>query len=168
MRNKKSEQQSTRAQAHMVTSSTDPSGTVFRSAPNLPELNTVCADSDWWIDTGANNHFCTDSSWFSSYQVTGGGTVNMGNKAVSQIIGTGDVTLYLSSGKKLHLHNVHYIPNLRRNLLSGYQLVKCGYSLHFEAGIVVIKKGGNFIGKGFACDLDGLFVLKNLMLQMLF
>jgi hypothetical protein len=39
----------------------------------------VCHLPNWWIDTGANIHVCADISLFSSYQITGIGSVLMGN-----------------------------------------------------------------------------------------
>jgi hypothetical protein len=35
----------------------------------LPSTFSVCQSNDWWIDTGANIHVCTDISMFLSYQV---------------------------------------------------------------------------------------------------
>jgi hypothetical protein len=45
---------------------------------NLPYIFFVCQYNDWWIDTGANIHVCTNISMFSSYQVRRGSTVMMG------------------------------------------------------------------------------------------
>ena len=46
---------------------------------NLPSIFSTCQSNDWWIDTGANIHVCIDISMFSSYQVTRGSTIVMGN-----------------------------------------------------------------------------------------
>jgi hypothetical protein len=42
----------------------DPSGSRYG---NLLNVFFVCQSNDWWIDTGANIHVCTDISMFSSY-----------------------------------------------------------------------------------------------------
>ena len=86
----------------MVTLGAGSSGTV-RSVLFSPEVNMANVDHDWWIDSGANVHICSTSSWFSSLQVTCGGSVTMGNNAVAQVIGIGEVVLKLSSGKNLIL-----------------------------------------------------------------
>jgi hypothetical protein len=45
---------------------TDPSG-----YGNLPFVFSAIQSSDWWVDTGANIHVCSDLSLFSSYQGRG-------------------------------------------------------------------------------------------------
>jgi hypothetical protein len=35
----------------------------------FPTILLVCHSPEWWIDTGANTHVCSDISIFSSYQV---------------------------------------------------------------------------------------------------
>ena len=42
----------------------DPSGSRYG---NLPSIFFICQSNDWWIDTGANIHVCTNISMFSSY-----------------------------------------------------------------------------------------------------
>jgi hypothetical protein len=44
-----------------------------------PTVLSVCNSPDWWIDTGANTHVCSDVSMFSSYQVARTCSVLMGN-----------------------------------------------------------------------------------------
>ena len=34
---------------------------------NLPFVFSVVQSLDWWVDTGANVHVCSDLSMFSSY-----------------------------------------------------------------------------------------------------
>jgi hypothetical protein len=45
----------------------------------LPTVLSVCHSPDWWVDTGANIHVCSDISMFSSYQDQGAGALLMGN-----------------------------------------------------------------------------------------
>ena len=81
----------------------------------------------------------------------------MGNDAKERVLGTGRIDLKFTSVKTLTLHNVHHVPDIRRNLVSGALLVQHGYKLIFESYKVVITRGVKFIGKGFLSD--GLFKL---------
>ena len=145
------------AQVNVVTSNAGPSETSFRSIFHIPEINMTLQALDWWIDTGAGIHICSDRSWFSSYQVSNGRTVIMANGAETRVLGVGQVNLKLTSGKVLTLHGVQHVPNIRRNLISGSLLVQQGFRLVFESNKVVISHGVLFIGKGYLSE--GLFKL---------
>jgi hypothetical protein len=84
-----------------------------------PEILLACQSTDWWLDTGANIHVCSDLNLFSTYQVANGCSVLMGNgsRAVVQVVGR--VDLKLTSEKTLSLKNVHHVPEINRNLISG-------------------------------------------------
>jgi hypothetical protein len=73
---------------------------------------------DWWIDTRANIHVCTDKSLFSSYQVGRAASLLMGNRAHASVRGVGTVDLKLTSGKTVQLKNVQHVPSIRKNLIS--------------------------------------------------
>jgi len=76
----------------------------------------------------------------------------MVNNAMAPVLGVGRINLKLTSEKTLILQDVHYVPEVRRNLISGTLLVQQGYKLVFESNKVIITKGLNFIGKRFLCD----------------
>ena len=73
---------------------------------NLFTVFSVCQSTDWWIDTGANIYVCSDISLFSSYQVTGNGSVLMGNGVSASVLGVGTVDLKFTSGRIVQLKNV--------------------------------------------------------------
>ena len=52
----------------------------------------------------------------------------MGNSATSDIKGQGKVVLKMTSGKELTLTNVLYVPEIRKNLVSGSLLNSHGFS----------------------------------------
>ena len=81
----------------------------------------------------------------------------MGNGARAAICGVGTVDLKLTSGKTVQLKNVHHVPSINKNLVSGSLLCKDGFKLVFESNKCVISKFGSFLGKGYDCD--GLFRL---------
>jgi len=125
-----------------------------------PVVYSAFQSIDWWVDTGANVHVCSDASLFSSYQAAGTSSVLMGNGTRASILGVGTVDLKLTSGKTIQLKNVQHAPAINKNLLSGSLLCRSGYKLVFESNKVVVSKFGAFIGKGY--DSGGLFCLSTM------
>jgi hypothetical protein len=85
----------------------------------LPTVLSVCHSPDWWIDTSSNIYVCADISLFSTYQVGHASSLLMGNGARAAVHGVGTVDLKLSSGKTVQLKNVHHVPSIKKNLISG-------------------------------------------------
>ncbi|CAL2245916.1 unnamed protein product [Prunus armeniaca] len=114
--------------------------------------------SDWWIDTGATRHICSDRAMFSAYQkIDGDEHLYMGNSSASTVMGKGKVFLKFTSGKELTFLDVLHVPEIRENLVSSPILSNKGFKLVFESNKFVLTKGGMFIGKGYLAD--GLFKL---------
>ena len=125
----------------------------------VSEVNLVGSNSrEWWIDTGATRHVCSDKAIFSSLKVSDTKEkLYMGNSATSNIEGEGTVILKMTSGKHLTLKNVLFVPDIRKNLVSGSLLNKHGFRIVIESDKVVLSKNGMFVGKGYVTD--GLFKL---------
>ena len=123
----------------------------------LPFAFSVCYSPDWWVDTGANIHVCADFSLFSFYQAEWAGSLLMGNGVRVAVHGVGTVVLKLTSGKTVQLKNVHHVPSIKKNLISGSLLCRDGYKLVFESNKCVISKYGTFVGKGY--ESGGMFRL---------
>ena len=110
----------------------------------------------WFVDTGATRHVCGDKALFSTFKErTGEEKLYMGNKATADIKGEGDVILKMTSRKELRLSKVLYVPEIRKNLVSGWMLNKFGFRLVFESDKFVLSRRGMFVGKGYA--LNGMF-----------
>ena len=103
------------------------------------------------VDTGANIHVCADILLFSSYHVTGNGSVLMGNGATASVLGVGMVDLKFTLGRIVQLKNVQHVPAIKKNLVSGSLLCREGFKLVFESNKVVVTKYGLFVGKGYIC-----------------
>lgn len=73
----------------------------------------------------------------------------MENSLSSQVIGKGTIELRFISGKTITLREVLYVPDIRKNLVSGSLLSKHGFKLVFEFDKFVLTKNKIFIGKGF-------------------
>ena len=66
------------------------------------EANMVDKPNEWYVDTGATRHVCSDKSMFSSYTPIRGRNLLMDNSATSKIEGIGRIILKMTSGKEFH------------------------------------------------------------------
>nr|GEU68454.1 hypothetical protein [Tanacetum cinerariifolium] len=97
----------------------------------------------WWIDSGATTYVCKDRCWFKTYEpVEDGSVLYMGDDHFAHVHGKGNVALEFSSRKTIILFNVLYVPKLRKNLVSGPMLNKCGYKLVYESDKYILSKSG--------------------------
>ena len=114
------------------------------------EMNLVKNTNDWWVDTGATRHICSDNKMFSTYQSVGYvEQLFMRNSSTSKVEGKGKVVLKMSSGKELTLNDVLHVPDIRKNLVSGSLLSKNGFQLVFESDKFLLTKNGMLVGKGY-------------------
>nr|GFD21925.1 zinc finger, CCHC-type [Tanacetum cinerariifolium] len=112
----------------------------------------------WWIDSGATTHVCKDRCWFKTYEpVKDEYVLYMGDDHFALVHGKGSVVLEFSSGKTITLFNVLYVPKLRKNLVSGPLLNKCGYKHVYESDKYILSKSGVFVGFGYYNN--GMFML---------
>ncbi|GJR15756.1 zinc finger, CCHC-type containing protein [Tanacetum coccineum] len=112
----------------------------------------------WWIDYGDTTHACKDCCWFKTYQpVEDRFVLYMGDDHFALVHGKGSVVLEFSLGKSITLFNVLYVPKLRKNLISGHVLNKCGYKHAYESDKYILSKSGVFVGFGYYNN--GMFML---------
>jgi len=118
----------------------------------VTEVNMVGSNpKSWWLDSDSTRHVCHEKSAFCSLDETPTGEkVYVGNSSTSDILGVGHVILKLTSGKEMKLTNVLYVPDLRKNLISGFLLCNHGFKLVFEGQRIVVSKNGMYVGKGYA------------------
>lgn len=106
----------------------------------------------------ATRHICTNRNMLAEYEeVNDGENVFLGDARTTKVVGKGKVVLKLTSGKNLILNAILHVPDMRRNLVSGFLLNKAGLKLVFESNKLVLSCNEYFVGKGF-CH-EGLFVL---------
>ncbi|GJS14489.1 hypothetical protein Tco_0408961 [Tanacetum coccineum] len=112
----------------------------------------------WWIDSGATTHVCKYRCWFKTYKpVEDGSVLYIGDDHFAPVHGKGSVVLEFSYGKSITLFNVLYVPKLRKNLISGPVLNKCGYKQVYESDKYILSKFGVFVGFGYYNN--GIFML---------
>ncbi|GKB33376.1 zinc finger, CCHC-type containing protein [Tanacetum coccineum] len=86
------------------------------------------------LSLGATCHACKDRCWFETFHpVQDGSVLHIGDESTKPILGRENVVLEFSSGKTITLVNVLYVPELRKNLMSGPVLNKCGYKQVYES-----------------------------------
>ena len=121
-----------------------------------------------WIDSGATTHVCKDSEWFTTYeQLPDGSVLHMGNESTAPILCRGKVVLEFSSGKILDLNDVLHVPGIRKNLVSGSVLNKCGFKQVYESDKYILSKCGVFVGFGFSV-MECLCIIILIKLSILF
>ncbi|GJY80322.1 zinc finger, CCHC-type containing protein [Tanacetum coccineum] len=124
----------------------------------LHMASVTTTTDDWWYDSGATIHVCNNRDLFKTYKETEDGhEVIMGDNHTSKVIGSGNVEIQFTSGKKLILMNVLYVPNIRKNIVSGFKLCKSRVKAVIELDKVILSKANVYIGKAYA--YDGMFKL---------
>ena len=123
----------------------------------VSEVNFIGSNTkEWWLDTGATHHVCSDKKMFSSYHnIDNGEQLFMGKSSSSKIEGQGKVVLKMTSGKELTLNDVLHVPEIRKNLVYESLLSKKGFKLVFVSDNFILTKNGMYVGKGYMSN--GLF-----------
>ena len=117
----------------------------------ISELNLVGSNpKEWWIDTSATRHMCSDKKMFYTFEpVEIGEKVFIENSAILDIESQGKVVLKMTSGKESTLTNVLYVLEIRKNLVFGSLLNSHGFRLVFESYQFVLSKNKIYVGKGY-------------------
>ena len=132
----------------------------------VSEVNLVGNTKEWWVNTEATRHICSDKKMFSSHEaINDGEQLFMGNSSTSKVEGKGKVILKMTSEKELALNYVLHVPEIRKNLMSGLLLSKKGFRLVFESDKFVLTKSGIYVGKGYMSN--GLFKMNVMTIVIL-
>ncbi|XP_077233372.1 uncharacterized protein LOC143875649 [Tasmannia lanceolata] len=79
----------------------------------ISKINMTTELSGWWLDSGATVHVCKDKGMFKTFKVNNDGQeVQMGNNARAKVSGKGTIEIDFTSGKRLTLLNVFYVPEI--------------------------------------------------------
>ncbi|GJS64523.1 retrotransposon protein, putative, ty1-copia subclass [Tanacetum coccineum] len=115
---------------------------------------------DLIMDSGCSYHMTPRLDILFDFLECDGGSVQLGDNRECKIRGIGKVRLQLKDGSSFVLHNVRYIPELKRNLISLGTLEKEGYTVKMQSGKVKVINGSRVILSGIRRDncvysLDG-------------
>nr|GEX88795.1 hypothetical protein [Tanacetum cinerariifolium] len=116
---------------------------------------------DWIMDSGCSYHMTSRLDIFFDFLECDGGSVQLGDNRECKIRGIGKVRIQLKDGSSFVLHNVRYIPELKRNLISLGTLEKEGYTVKLQSGKFNVINGSRVILSGIQKDncvysLDGM------------
>ena len=118
---------------------------------NIIETNIVDVHANsWWLDTDATIHVTNSLQEMTNKRRPPKHEefVYMGDGSKVKVEFFGMIKLRLATESFLLLHDVTYIPSLRRNLISISILDRQGYSFHFGGGKVDIFSNSVLIGNG--------------------
>ncbi|RVW39390.1 hypothetical protein CK203_096135 [Vitis vinifera] len=112
--------------ANAISKANHPRGAVVNAIDEeiIATLSDVCVVQGkvqgWWYDTCATVHVTYDKSLFKTFEdAKGDQEVQMGNEGKSKVLGKGTIEVVFTSGKKVTLKNVLYVPDMNKNLVSG-------------------------------------------------
>ena len=118
---------------------------------NMIETNIVDVHANsWWLDTGATIHVTNSLQEMTKKMRSSKHEefVYMDDGSKVKVDFFGMIKLRLATESFLLLHDVAYIPSLRRNLISVSVLDRQGYFFHFGGGKVDIFSNLVLIGNG--------------------
>ncbi|KAL8125667.1 hypothetical protein AgCh_013071 [Apium graveolens] len=109
-----------------------------KEANMVDHMSKKMGDIDLCATVSEVNLVGSDKVIFSSLKASDAGEkLYMGNSVTSTIEGEGTMILKMTSGKNLTLKNVLYVPDIRKNLVSGSLLKKHGFRIVIELDKVV-------------------------------
>lgn len=106
----------------------------------VSEINLVDGSERWWVDTGATHHVCYDRGLFKFYTEAEDRRVLLGDFHSTNVAGVGDVELKSTSGKTVILKEVLHVPEIIKNLVSGYLINKAGFTQTIGADLYSHKE----------------------------
>ncbi|GJV61586.1 hypothetical protein Tco_1467686 [Tanacetum coccineum] len=115
---------------------------------------------DWIMDSGCSYHMTPRLDILFDFLECDGGSVQLGDNRECKIRDIDKVRVQLKDGSSFMLHNVRYIPELKRNLISLGTLEKEGYTIKLQSCKVKAINGSRVILSGIRRDncvnsLDG-------------
>ena len=102
----------------------------------------------WYVDSGFSFHCTSHKEWSCGFVDRNFGHVVVGNGQKCMIKGKGFITLKEQDSGGLVFHEVRYIPDLKKNLISVSKLDQEGYRIIFEKGQWKICSDSSVLIKG--------------------
>eukprot|EP00253_Pinus_taeda_P001615 PITA_01615 len=96
---------------------------------------------NWLIDSGASRHFTSyKEALYNLIKKETNLEIVLGDNSKYPVKGVGNVILQLNHGNTIHLQDVLYVPDLKKNLVSISAMEDKGYKVAFSDGKVRVWK----------------------------
>ena len=121
----------------------------------------VDSNSGWVLDSRETSHILKDCELFMHFRKIPPNTkcVYVENNAQLEVQGIGICEILIKDGHCLHLLDVLYVPQIRRNLISVSCFLDLGFELTFHGNKVNLFSNKKFVGSSFLHD--GFFILNS-------
>ncbi|KAH9704469.1 hypothetical protein KPL70_011474 [Citrus sinensis] len=112
---------------------------------------------EWILDSGCSFHMCPNKRFFKTFESVNAGKVLLGNNLACKVAGKGTVSLKLHDGVTRDLHQVRFVPELKRNLIYLGMVDQSGCIIKAENGEIQVLDQGKIVMKG--VRKNGLYIL---------
>jgi hypothetical protein len=105
----------------------------------------LSADNDdanaWFIDSGASIHMSCNRNWFDTYHenINDVHKIYLGDDRSHEIKGYGDLSVTLPTSEVKQIHNVMYVPGIKKNLISVSTIANQDLKVEFVKSQCVVK-----------------------------
>ena len=99
--------------------------------------------SSWILYSVCTFHICSHRDWFSDYVKSHAGEVVIGDGSTCEIIGIGSIYIQVHDGSIKKLIYVHFVPKLKRNLISLSTLEAMGFNFAAIDGVLRVSRGNH-------------------------
>nr|GEX13874.1 putative retrotransposon [Tanacetum cinerariifolium] len=120
------------------------SGSIYDGSEEMMVMSAE-ALLDWIMDSRGSYHMTTRLDLFFDFMECDGGRVLLGENRECKIEGIGNIRVQLKDGSSFVLHNVRYISELKRNLISLGTLEKEGYTVKLQSGKIKVINGSRVV-----------------------
>jgi hypothetical protein len=117
-------------------------------------------EDTWILDTRATCHITFIRDFFETFSNHIDGIIYFADKSQLKPSGIGSILLRLPGLADYILHDVLYIPQLKRNLMSLIHIKQQGHSIHMFDGIIEIRKASDQVIVMTGVEEDKLLKLK--------
>jgi hypothetical protein len=117
----------------------------------------------WWIDSGVTIHVVKFLQGLSMRRTLSRGerTIRVANDEEVEVEAIGELPLEISNGFTLYLHDVLYVPSMRRNLISVSCLDDDGFDCLFGKKQYLITFNDKIVGRALRHDKLYLLFIKD-------
>ena len=92
----------------------------------------------------------------------------MGNGSHATVCGVGTVDLKFTLGKIVRLKNVHHVPSINKNLVSGSLQCRDGYKIVFESNkFIVSKKLEHLLVNAMSAEACSIYLCQTFVIKLL-